>query len=75
MLGSWSAIEGASAELRGGRIMLVDREGSNMVPMIVEVRMRGFIWCNVDVNVDYWRFEGETVEESLGAKVCCGPRC
>jgi hypothetical protein len=55
--------------------MLVDRDGSNMVPMIVEVRMRGFIWCNVDVNVDYWRFEGETVEESLGAKVCCGPRC
>ena len=31
MFGRLSAIEGASADERGGRIALVDREGSNMV--------------------------------------------
>ena len=34
MLGRESAIEGASAEERGGRIALVEREGSNAVDMI-----------------------------------------
>ncbi len=34
MLGSESAIDGASAEDRGGRIALVDSEGSNIVAMI-----------------------------------------
>ena len=34
MLGSESAIEGAAAEERGGRMALVDSEGSNKVPML-----------------------------------------
>lgn len=34
MLGRESAIEGASAERRGGRIVLVDREGSNKVAIV-----------------------------------------
>lgn len=34
MLGSESAIEGASAEESGGRIALVDSEGSNMVAIV-----------------------------------------
>lgn len=34
MLGSVSAIDGASAELRGGRIALVDRDGSNDVDIV-----------------------------------------
>ena len=34
MLGRESAIEGASAEARGGRIALVERDGSNVVDMI-----------------------------------------
>jgi hypothetical protein len=34
MLGSESAIEGALAEWRGGRIVLVEREGSNKVAIV-----------------------------------------
>ena len=34
ILGSVSAIDGASAELRGGRIALVDRDGSNAVDIV-----------------------------------------
>lgn len=38
MFGRLSAIEGASADERGGRIALVDREGSNMVA-IAEIQL------------------------------------
>jgi len=34
MLGSESAIEGALTEWRGGRIVLVEREGSNKVAIV-----------------------------------------
>lgn len=34
IVGSESAIEGAAAEESGGRIALVESEGSNMVPMM-----------------------------------------
>jgi len=46
MLGRVSAIEGTSAE-RGGRIALVDSEGSNIVAMMVnsaEWFETGFLW-------------------------------
>lgn len=34
MLGRVSAIDGAEAEVRAGRMELVEREGSNTVPMV-----------------------------------------
>lgn len=40
MLGSESAIEGASAEESGGRIVLVESEGSKAVDMMI---------CSVDL--------------------------
>ena len=39
MLGSESAIEGASAEERGGRIALVERDGSKAVDMIASIHI------------------------------------
>lgn len=36
MFGSESAIEGASADERGGRIALVEREGSKMVAIVAD---------------------------------------
>jgi hypothetical protein len=45
MFGRESAMEGASAEERGGRIALVDREGSNIVAIEAESSWRQ---CLVD---------------------------
>jgi hypothetical protein len=39
MLGSESAIDGASAEDSGGRIALVESEGSKTVDMIIEMEL------------------------------------
>jgi hypothetical protein len=50
MLGSVSAIDGASAELRGGRIALVDRDGSKTVDMIaidrISAKMDCMVYCD-----------------------------
>ena len=49
MFGRLSAIEGASADENGGRIALVDREGSNMVAIALYAIYVEF--CSIDLDV------------------------
>ena len=39
IFGSESAIDGASAEERGARMMLVDNDGSNIAAIMIDIRL------------------------------------
>ena len=64
MLGSESAIEGASADESGGRIVLVESEGSKAVDMMTVWRdwqCSDFFKCVVFVEMGRSRVEGASV--------------